>query len=357
MLELSPRMTVDIQAALAEVAVQPQVPESERWMDRPPTFEVPAGNLVRLTAGIVESRMGVVLHPGLGFIPESIRKPLKMEKQGYVFHDTGELTFPERKVVAFDIPVLHLGLPFDHNYFHWMFEGVARLVIARDFVPRDVRIAVRSRPASFEAETLTTLGVAPDAVFELPPRRLVQFSELYVPPWTVTDDWRLLPIVVDAVRSIGKSSQGGRRRLFVTREGTSRHIINHAEVCATLEQRGFSELAAEGLTVQEQIALFAEAEAVIGVHGAGLANAVFSPPGTLLIELQSPELYAIPRASAGRFGSSDRSHDLFWNLAAVADLRYLRIVCKPVTPGRRNSDVEVDCSHLNSVLRRWLPAD
>ena len=39
------------------------------------------------------------------------------------------------------------------------------------------------------------------------------------------------------------------------------------------------------LSFREQIELFATAEVVIGVHGAGLANLVFAPENTLIIEL------------------------------------------------------------------------
>ncbi len=352
-LEIAPRATVDLRGALAEVAVQPDVPQRATWMRRPASYEAPAAYLTRLSSGMVESRMGVVVHPDAGFMPESIRRPLKMGKHGYLLDGTGELVFPERKVVTVDAPALHLALPFNRNYFHWMYEGLGRLLIARDFLPPEARIAVRLRPPSFRSETLAALGIAPDRVVELPARRLVRFSELYVPPYTVTRDWRLLPIVVHALRSFAASSLGGHGRLYVTRKASSRHISNHAEVLETLGRLGFSELAAETLTVAEQIALFSRAEAVVGVHGAGLANAVFSAPGTLLVELQSPELYSAPAVS-GSFGLGDRSHDVFWNLAAVANLQYVRVVCKPVTPGHRNSDIEVDCAHLEEVLRRWL---
>ena len=69
------------------------------------------------------------------------------------------------------------------------------------------------------------------------------------------------------------------KRLYVTRQGTSRRrIANHDELLATLTRHGFCQVAPEHLSVREQIALFGQAEAVIGVHGAGLTNAVFSAP-------------------------------------------------------------------------------
>ena len=38
--------------------------------------------------------------------------------------------------------------------------------------------------------------------------------------------------------------------------------------------------------------LFSNADAVFGMHGAGLANAVFVPPGGHLIEVMLPEKHA-----------------------------------------------------------------
>jgi capsular polysaccharide biosynthesis protein len=81
----------------------------------------------------------------------------------------------------------------------------------------------------------------------------------------------------------------------------------------TLARHGFSEVSPEGLSVSEQIALFAQAEAVSRVFGAGLTNAVFSPPGSLLIDLQADWRKPKP---------------LFWNMAASFGLRYVQIVCK-----------------------------
>ena len=148
------------------------------------------------------------------------------------------------------------------------------------------------------------------------------------------------PIVADALRGLVpvRADSTGARRLYVKRT-SRRRIVNEDEVLVTLERHGFSEVSNEGLSVSEQIALFAKAEAVIGVHGAGLANAVFSPPGTLLIELQ-PE-------------TREGIHPLYWNVAAVSGLRYIRIMCKSLT-GRRHSDLEVDCLHLDALLRRRL---
>jgi capsular polysaccharide biosynthesis protein len=293
---------------------------------------------------MVETRMCVALSPQFGFVRESVRqKPREMQEVGYVCHETGELTFPDRRVVSVDFPAVHVALPYKrHNYFHWMVEGLGGLLVAREFIPRDARVVVRLGLERFEAETLAAVGIAPDSVFVLPPERVVHFPELYVLPQTFTQRDALAPIVANALRGLVEvqADSARPRRIYVTRKKAERRrIVNDDEVLMTLARHGFSEVSVEDLSVQEQIALFAQAEAVIGVFGAALTNAVFGAPGTLLIELQADFRKMKP---------------IFWNVAASSGLRYLQIVCKSLTR-RKNSDIEVDCSHLGAVLRRRLP--
>jgi capsular polysaccharide biosynthesis protein len=175
----------------------------------------------------------------------------------------------------------------------------------------------------------------------LPPERFVHFPELYVLPRPFGKS-APAPIVANVLRGLvpDQADPAGSRRLYVTRS-SRRRIVNEDELRATLERHGFSEVSAEGLSASEQIALFAQADAVIGVHGAGLANAVFCAPGALLGELQPERREGLQL--------------LYWNVAAISGLRYIRIVCKSLTR-RLHSDLEVDCSHLDAVLRRRLPS-
>jgi Glycosyltransferase 61 len=349
-LELWPSVEVDLRSALVEATVQPGVSSKlvQRCVGSSPSASVdaPAGHLVRLEDGMLETRMCVALSSHFGFVRESVTaKRRSMEKKGYVCHETGELTFPDRRVVSVDFPAIHVALPWRrHNYYHWMVECIGGLLVAREFIPRDARVVVRLGLEPFEAETLAALGIAPDSVFVLPPERVVHFPELYVVPRTSPSSGAPAPIVANALRGLAPVHAGPvrPRRIYVTRKTVERRrIVNHDEVGVTLAGHGFSEVSAEDLSVQEQIALFGQAEAVIGVHGAGLTNAVFSPPGTLLIELQ-PE-------------RRQNKEPLFWNLAASSGLRYVQIVCRSLRPPLFHSDIEVDCAHLDAVLSRRLP--
>ena len=85
--------------------------------------------------------------------------------------------------------------------------------------------------------------------------------------------------------------QGGTRRIYVSRnDGFGRHIHNEDEVMAYLEPLGFEKLFLGSLSIRDQMKVFAEAEFIVGPHGAGLINGIFSPPGTRVLEMFSPNM-------------------------------------------------------------------
>jgi capsular polysaccharide biosynthesis protein len=135
------------------------------------------------------------------------------------------------------------------------------------------------------------------------------------PRWVI--DWlrnRFLPLA-------GESSGGTerRRRLFISRSASrNRRLVNEEEIWAQLEPRGFEYVLAENLDFAEQVAMFANAEAVVAPHGAGLTNLVFCAPGTRVIEL---------------FPS--RTVDCYYRLSTDLDLEYAYVKTRQFRLHRR----------------------
>jgi Glycosyltransferase 61 len=345
-LELSPEFEVERGSALVERAIEPGV-SSELAGDavsaRPPSYTAPSAHLVRLEPGFVETGGCVAFNPDFGFVGETLRRaPRKMEKRGYVFDASGRLMIPDRTVVSVEFPAVLLAAPFGPSYFHWLFDPVARFLVARELVPDDARFLVKGGMSTFQLDALAVAGVAGPSIFELPPDRVVEFPVLYAPPGAVSRGSWVRPLGVGALRTLAPE-RTAVQRLYVSRAsaGVRRRIVNEDEVIATVERHGFTPVAAEALSVREQIELFSEAEAVLGGHGAGLTNVVFSPRRATLFELQ-PLGYGRGRA------------ELYWNIAAICNLDYVQIVCRATERGNY-ADFCVDCSHLDRVLRHRLP--
>ena len=91
-----------------------------------------------------------------------------------------------------------------------------------------------------------------------------------------------------------------------------RMIVNQDEVEEALKPLGFRTCKLGAMPVAEQARLFSRAEVVVGSHGAGFTNMVFST-GTKVVEL---------------FGRDIRPH--FFRLAHTLGLPYRYVLCEPV---------------------------
>jgi len=110
------------------------------------------------------------------------------------------------------------------------------------------------------------------------------------------------------------------RAMFIDRPTGARQIENWDAVSDVLDRHGVEVVDILSLTMAETVARFRDADLVVGVHGGGLANALFSPSARVVELLPSDaplrrysylsasrglEYRAVPGASTGN-GSRDR---------------------------------------------------
>jgi hypothetical protein len=77
----------------------------------------------------------------------------------------------------------------------------------------------------------------------------------------------------------------GGRRLYLSRVGYKRQVLNEDEVRRVVTSRGLEVIESIPESVEEQIRMFSEASVIVSAHGSALANLVWCSPGTRVIEL------------------------------------------------------------------------
>jgi len=75
--------------------------------------------------------------------------------------------------------------------------------------------------------------------------------------------------------------------VFISRSLASRYETYEAKLESTLDAAGWLVVRCEELSMAEQICLFASARVCAAVHGAGLANMVWMPIGSKVVEIAS----------------------------------------------------------------------
>ncbi|MEX2527841.1 MAG: glycosyltransferase 61 family protein [Gemmatimonadota bacterium] len=280
------------------------------WFRREKAFD--ARNLYLLRDVFMGSRTGQIWTPGGALFAESVGSPYRI--LGW------EQGFDEIMLQGAAIPVLSevpvVASP-PAGYFHWLMEVLPGLIAALEHYP-EATVLLHPNSPGYVSEALQLLSerdtdrthretiVSPIPVRAC--RAVLPGREAYSGFIQLED--------VERIRESLRVSHGSRahRLIYVSRRGTTRRSLeNEPDVEAELERRGFEIIRAEQLTLRAQIELFSEARVVIGPHGAGLANLVWCPAETRVVEL----------FPAGIF------NDCYARLACVRGLSYWPLECAP----------------------------
>ena len=219
-------------------------------------------------------------------------------------------------------------MPLWSNYFHWTVECIPRLFWLKRYTEQtgiQPTILLPAHAATWMLESLSVLGFCKNDYEQ------VDTSTISVDNLLVTSYPRAYPEYQSWLRgrALGSiSPNGSSPRIYISRKNaTKRQISNEEQVVEALESRGVQSYQLEELSVREQVQLFAEAELVIGPHGAGFANTIYSED-PVIIEL---------------FGS--KRLNTYHQLSALLDYEYSAIQCEA-----NGSDLVVDIDELLTVV-------
>ncbi|NET29177.1 tetratricopeptide repeat protein [Okeania sp. SIO1I7] len=184
----------------------------------------------------------------------------------------------------------------EKNYFHWIFDVVARIDLLRRTDVEIDKFILGSCEKKIHRESLEALGISQDKIIESRLYPHIKAKQLIVPSCSAkqrgiwVNKWSC-----EFLRSLFLKPQNIKelshqpKRIYISRKLASwRRVLNEEEVMNLLEKFGFVSLTLESMSIAEQVSYMAAAKVVIAPHGAGLTNLVFCSPGTKVIEIFSP---------------------------------------------------------------------
>jgi hypothetical protein len=281
--------------------------ERSRRLSLPRSYLADPAAATRLPGAIVETDCFVICPTDCEYLYDSLRHHGKLAGRGYAVFDDGAIEREETAIDERHERVVVLGAQSGANYSHWLLDCLARALL---FGPLDdgSRLYLTPPLSRWQRETLELIGLGEERILEWKPRRPCRFEEVIAVSRAMMNVYTLVPAAIGVLSALAQPVSS-RRRIYSSRaRAHHRHITNEAEVVQVLERHGFEVVHPESLPIKEQIELFAGAETVIGVHGSGLTNTIFSPPGARVIELQPEGLAygenAVVRTLAGICGQS-----------------------------------------------------
>ena len=179
-----------------------------------------------------------------------------------------------------------------HNYYHLLIDALPRLLaLARSPFDqiKSIKLLCPGGITDTEEFFLSKLGLKNVHVFPLEAKNtLCRVEHLIFTPLKTEIGAGYLPSFYRKElqeRIDPKHSSSFSRRIFISRvKARRRRLANHDALVDALSGLGFDEHVVEDLSHQEQIEFFNGADVVVGAHGAGLTNVLFSKE-TKVVEL------------------------------------------------------------------------
>ena len=170
------------------------------------------------------------------------------------------------------------------NYYHWLIEELPLVLRTHEIFPETTLIVNENGRTQKHDQVARHLGMT------LRNAPLTVIMSDHVMPGRANDSWFIHPEdhlrLAEFGRSVARSSCGTHRdRVYISRRNASRSIYDESALEDLLNAQGFFIAHLETMPWVDQISLFQNARVVVGPHGAGLSNLVFTPPGAVLVEL------------------------------------------------------------------------
>jgi capsular polysaccharide biosynthesis protein len=180
------------------------------------------------------------------------------------------------------------------NYGHFLFDSIPGILLFYEEILRGTLKILTGHLQRWQKELLRLLGVPAENIKSIDEdschcRSLLWPSFLY---GNLNQPAAFTRVVGDYLKesvSPGNVDQSPEL-IYISRKGfPTRLMVNEADLIKRLKNLGFTIIAPENYSIEQQIRIFSRAKIIVGEIGAGLANIIFAPSGCTVIEIM-PEI-------------------------------------------------------------------
>ena len=236
------------------------------------------------------------------------------------------------------------------NYAHFLIDSLSRIYLLKKSGLFDQvdKFLVPSLRFDFQEDALKLLGIPKDKIIEgdkhphIKAKKLIastapRDTSVIIPKW-VGEFYRESLVKEDLLKDFDAPN------IYIKRSDSGiRNVLNEDEVEAMLAKYNFKFYELSKLSFIEKVSLFAKANLVVSVHGAGLTNIMFSKPSSHFIEL-FPDVFILTT---------------YVDLATKVGMGYSYLVCESSEYADNGHDaqkvhVRVDISKLEEQIKKVI---
>ena len=244
-----------------------------------------------------------------------------------------------------------------HNYGHWLFDSISRLLIIlkQKNSNKFDYLYVPSFKYKYQKEILRYLKIPLNKIISSEKNKYIEGSEIICTnhPFKHRLD-KISKSIIKEIRNtflkFGKLSKiKGYKKIYIERDYSklnlkgdlskyrdSRILINNNEVKNYLKKNGFKSYKFNTLSFADQIKIFSKAKIIISMFGAELSNLVFCSKGTKVIEIKN-----------------NKTLNEFKNISKIRMLKHHQISIKPLYKSipLQNGIIRCNLDKLKNLLK------
>jgi hypothetical protein len=238
------------------------------------------------------------------------------------------------------------------GYYHWLTESLPRALILKNRYPAAIPILPDKKYTGY-IDTLKALGFKKVAFF--PDETNLRVDNPIITSCPSEFGTTAPELLVEVSRRIrfhyGLASDADRSLIVYVsrRKARGRFVLNETEVLRSISHFATQVVCFEDMSFREQVALLSRTKVLIGIHGAGLTNMMFMPPGGTVIEL-------LPKRNGvfdyNRIRNSFRHDACYVRLAQAFGHTYVPVICAhdaPFWKGTHWANIHVPTEGLTKI--------
>jgi len=229
------------------------------------------------------------------------------------------------------------------GYFHCLGDVAPKILIGKDKIDKyGLLLPAWFGNNNFASELIEILEI--EKIRYLRPGEVVRIKKLYLPFHTPMSGY-FNKTIVCMLRNIFRTvvtRKSDSERVYISRRlAAKRRLLNESQIEPILNKYGFRIVETEKLSLKQQIELFAGCQFMLSVHGAGLTNMLFMPPGSKVLELKKRD---------------ENLTNCYFNLSLALDHEYWYQFCQASPPeiSAHSADLIIDVSKLEKILDIWF---
>lgn len=260
-----------------------------------------------------------------------------------------------KKIINGNLALLLTGGAGNENYWHWLFDVLPRIKIINNVI--DLKnidyFLLPNLKKKFQKETLDLIKIPEKKRLFSTKHRHIECNEIIASehPYVINNDasneiqnlpiWIIEWLKYSLTKGLNLKDNNFPEKIYIDRSDASlsvkiyRKIINENEVTTAILNQGYKKLTLSNYSFIDQMKFFFNAKKIVGLHGAGFANIIFSSPHSNVIELKP--------SNAG---------NVIKNLAKKCNLNFN---CISVVPEKFNLNNQLGHIRINiEELRKYL---